>query len=1149
MSSNVILFFILLIIACPVALQAQKKITITEKDISPKKALDMASQQSGYPILFKIKDLKGGHNVSLSFNEASLYEVLIEICKDQPFIFLLTDGCVYIEPRSQNTPKENPLQLITVRGLILNEYNEMVSGVKIKVIGTTDSTTSNASGRFYFNQVNPNAFLQVTGLLIDTAYVPVQNQAFIPILVKYKVGSLAQVTVKANTGYQRIPVPRATGSFWVQEKMINGYPNIVQSMIGNSPGLLGVTNKTDGINQPTYFTLGARVTIHGNPDPLLVVDNFIYQGLITDINPQDIESIVFLKDAAAAAIWGAQSGNGVIVITTKSGQYNRSAHLSFDAFTTVGSEPNAYYGNIMNSSERINVDTFLFEQNYYRALEKFTSPAFSPVVELLIKHRKKKVSDDEKEETLKAWSLQDLRKDKETYFYRKSFSRNLSLNLSGGGKQFAYFLSGSYLDAFPELHRSYEQRKTATFSGVFRPYEKIGLSTNISYTNHEQQNTDPVDDVAPPYAQLADQNGNPLSYPFLRRQSYVDTTVPKYNLLPWSYFPLDEFRLRDKTTKDENLRVQLTGKVKLFEKIIPNLEASFYTQYQSVSSSIRNLRNKHSYYVRDLVNSFTQPGQNGNQRPIVWGPILETVKNKNTITDYRFLLSYNKTWPNQNNLTILTGTDQMRVKGEVIPNLVYNYDPSRPNGQLNVDYNTRFTMLYNPNATERIPSASLGRTFLNSFRSYYAIGNFNLKNQYYFSASARIDKSNMFGSKINDNTIPLFSSGFGWNISSASFYKWQKILEILKFRATIGTTGNVPVSVAMFPSYTDAGNNDNGDRMAIANIPPLASTKWEKVLTLNLGADFRFKNNFLSGSLNWYRKNAQDLLAYQAFDATTGNSSVTGNVASMLTDNIDLTLNTQNINRKFQWNSTLLFSFLKEKVTASQEPLREAWEYCDLRYQTIVPGKPLYGIYSFQYAGTDTANGDPVGYYQGNKSKDYSSIVSSRGYNTLRYHGRSSPSIFGSIGNEFIWRNFMLSVLVTYKLGYYYRRPSIDYDAVFKGASPPGSGDIAQRWTPDRHSEIPSLIANNDKNRDFLYNYSEILVQKGDHFRLYNVQFSYEVKKEFLARLRLGACTLYVNASNLAILWRAGDKTIDPDQIIGYPAGRQFSFGIKGHFR
>jgi hypothetical protein len=353
----------------------------------------------------------------------------------------------------------------------------------------------------------------------------------------------------------------------------------------------------------------------------------------------------------------------------------------------------------------------------------------------------------------------------------------------------------------------------------------------------------------------------------------------------------------------------------------------------------------------------------------------------------------------------------------------------------------------------------------------------------------------------------------------------------------------------MYPSYTDAGYNANGDRMAIANNPPLASTKWEKVLTMNLGADFRFKNNFLSGTLNWYRKNAQDLLAYQSFDGTTGNSSVTGNVASMLTDNIDLTLYSQNISRKFQWNSSLLFSFIKEKVTASQDPLQEAWKYCDQRYQTIVPGKPLYGIYSFRYAGTDKITGDPIGYYEDKPSTTYGAIVETRGYNTLRYHGRSSPSIFGSIGNEFTWRGLMLSVLVTYKLGYYYRRPSINYDAVFQGASPPGSGDFAQRWRPDQDSNIPSMVYPNDKNRDFLFNYSEYLVQKADHIRLYNVQFSYDIKKELLARLGLGACTLYINASNLGILWRAGDKTIDPDQITGYPAGKQFSFGLKGHIR
>ncbi len=1144
------LVFILSLIVHPFALQAQKKINIHDQDISPKRAIKTISKQSGYQFIIKPKALKNAHNLPLFLTDANLKEALEVLSKDQPFTCRVEKDCIYIEPRTENSTKQIPSSLITVHGLIHNEYNEVAYGVKIRVAGTNDTTTSNATGRFRLDGVNPIAYLEVTGVLIDTVLIPVQNRTFIPIATKYKAGNLTQVTVQANTGYQSIQIQRATGSFWVLGQMINGSSNITQTMIGRTPGFLGVTNKTEGINQPTYFTLGARVTIHGNPNPLIIVDNFIYHGRITDINPMDIESIVFLKDADAAAIWGSRAGSGAIVITTKSGQYGHLPHFSFDAFTTIGSEPDAFYGNIMSAGDRIDTDILWFNNQNYRALDKLKFPAFSPVIELLIQNQKGTVSIDQLNETLNKWRLQDNRKDKDTYYYRKSYSRNLSLNLSGGGKQFTYFLSGSYLDGFPEIHHSYEQRKTATVALQSRPFENISLSTNLSYNSYEERNTHPIDDVTSPYAQYTNQNGSPVDFPFLRRNAFTDTIVKKLNLLPWNYSQLTEFALRDQSRKNENLRVQISGTAKILPKLFNGLEALFYTQYQVSSSSIRELKNKHSQYVRDKVNSFTQPGPNGNKLPIEWGHILETTIHKNSITDYRFLLNYYKTWPNQNNLTFLIGTDKMHVKGEIVPRLIYNYEESRPNGQTNIDYDTPFPMLYNSDSRERIPAAPRGRTFLNSFRSYYAIANTSIKNQYYFSASARIDQSNLFGSKFHDNTLPLFSCGFAWSISSASFYKWQKILEILKFRSTIGTTGNVPADVAMYPSYTDAGYNINGDRMAIANNPPLSSTKWEKVLTLNLGADFQFKNKFLSGTLNWYRKDARDLLAYQPFDGTTGNSSVTANVAAMLSDNIDLTLYSQNIKGNFQWNSSFIFSFIKEKVTESKAPLKEAWEYCDQRYLTIVPEKPLYGVYSFKYAGTDKATGDPIGYHEDKQSTSFSPIVKMRGYNTLRYHGRSTPRMFGSIGNELTWSGMTLSVLVTYKLGYFYRRPSIDYDAVFKGASPPGSADIEHRWqSPGQETNVPSMIYTTNKDRDFLYNYSEVLVQKADHLRLYNIGFSYDLKKEPLVKFGLGACTLYVNASNLVILWRAGDKKIDPDQITGYPPARQFSFGIKGHFR
>lgn len=268
----------------------------------------------------------------------------------------------------------------------------------------------------------------------------------------------------------------------------------------------------------------------------------------------------------------------------------------------------------------------------------------------------------------------------------------------------------------------------------------------------------------------------------------------------------------------------------------------------------------------------------------------------------------------------------------------------------------------------------------------------------------------------------------------------------------------------------------------------------------------------------------------------------------MTSRNIDLVVETQNINRMLRWNSSFLLTHQKDHVIRTGDTLQPAWAYCEPGFLTAVPGKPLYGIYSFPFTGLDTA-GNPLGK---NKSTDYTTMLGTNGYDSLTYHGRSTPSLFGSFTNNFYWKQFSLSVTLLYKFYYYFRRNSVNYYNIFNGSSK-GSADFNQRWQKgkENNTTVPSMpvTATPDPDRDLFYKYSSALIERGDHIRLQNINLTYDLGRKTVNKLYLRTGNFYVNCSNVGIVWRANKHQIDPDKLTGYPQPAIFTIGFKGTFK
>jgi hypothetical protein len=395
--------------------------------------------------------------------------------------------------------------------------------------------------------------------------------------------------------------------------------------------------------------------------------------------------------------------------------------------------------------------------------------------------------------------------------------------------------------------------------------------------------------------------------------------------------------------------------------------------------------------------------------------------------------------------------------------------------------------------------------------------------------------------------VPLWSGGLAWDISKERFYHFRG-LPFLKMRITDGYTGNVDRNLSAYTTANvNGGVNSYGTITATIINPPNPTLRWERINIFNAGLDFATSGGKLGGTVEYFIKSGTDLIGPSPIDPTTGVSVFQGNSANMRDHGVDITLHADHNIGAVRWNSVLLFSYVLDKVTNYKVQLGSVGDY--LGPATINPlvGHPLYSVYALRWKGLDPTNGNPIGFLNGKDTTDYGSILSSANLGDLLYKGPVNPPLFGSWRNNFSWRQWGLSFNIIYKLGYVFRRNSILYYSVSVGASP-GHPDYERRWQhsgDEKFTNVPSMTYPPDPNRDEFYQNSEVLIVKGDHIRLQDVQLSYDWDKQNHPRLPLKLIRLYLYANNVGILWKANRAGIDPDYVSGMPAPRTLAFGVK----
>lgn len=1031
-------------------------------------------------------------------------------------------------------------QRTTIEGHVRSLLDKSpLEAVSVENHDGNETTLTDNEGFFRLRALSGIKRIKISSVGFETQVVELtEDDTAFEVFLKPKENELEEVVV--NTGYQRIPKDRSAGAFEQigqrdLQKVVG--PNIINRL----EGLSSIAFDKEP-NRPSITVRGIS-TIHGNTAPLIILDDFPYEGNINNINPSDIESITILKDAQAASIWGARAGNGVIVLTTKKGKYDQRTKINASMNIQVADKPDLMKLNQIGTEDLIALETFLFEQGHYRSSEiSVGRPKLSEVVELLIAERDGLIVDADAR--LDALSHLDIRRDYMDNMYGYGLNQQYALNIEGGGDWFRYALFGGHDENADNLLAGL-RRTNIRSRNEFKVSKKLTMHADISYsdnyTTSGRSGYSPSGDLRL-YDRLTSDDGSPQSH-YRLRKGYVDTAGAGV-LLDWLYYPLTDHKYDRRSGRTHHLLTNLG----LRYELIKGLTVDVKYQHEKQRYQDEQFYGLQSFYTRDMINRFTAidalTGQVDYRVPM--GAIVDESNTTVVSRNGRLQMNYNGSW-GKHAVYAIAGGELRDIMREGSINRIYGFDEN-----VYTVSNVDFRSSYPDYITQRMTYIrnGQGRTLNNNrYVSQYLNAAYTYATRYSLSGSVRRDASNLFGVKTNDKWQPLWSIGANWKVSDEAFFPKFGLSEF-KMRLSYGSNGNVDPSRSAVTTlfYTSAGALTNRQQAVISQFSnPLL--RWEKTSMANIAVDAVSRNGSISGSVDYYRKWGNDLFGSAPVDYTAvPRQELVRNLANMAGEGVELSMRSRLVERRnFSWNNQLIFNWQKNRISDYYTQSEYAYQAVGNGRIILTPfeGFPMYGIFSYRWGGLDNA-GNPQGVLNGEQSIDYNALrEASR--DDLVFNGPSVPRYFGALNNTFRWSDFELFLSLSYKFGHYFRRLSVDdIDLVSMTNLGQGSGDHSLRWRftgDEAKTVVPSFIYPVDSRRTDFYTHSEVLVEKGDHIRFNNITLSYARNLRLAGKDMVLRC--FLNATDLGIIWRANDKKLDPDYFSNrLPPTKKIALGI-----
>lgn len=1078
------------------------KVNISGNSLTVGNFIDQIEKQTDYLFVYSKNEVNINEAVAVKSGDKSVAECLTEAFKNSDVKYAFENDYIVL---TKNASPSIPQSVKKISGVVKDSKGESVIGANVVVKGTTNGTITDIDGKYTLD-VPAGAILQVSYIGYLTKDISVGSQSTINVELLEDTQTLDEVVV---VGYGTMRKSDVTGSISVTkgDEIVKSQSfSALENLRGKASGVNIFSNSAQpGASQSRVIIRGVS-TINSSSNPLYVVDGVVMEDFYL-VNPNDIERIEVLKDASAAAIYGARGANGVIMVTTKRGMSgSEGTKVSYQGSVSLGTV--ARYMDTLNGQEW--TDTFmqgLENENKWQGKNWSLNRA--------------DWFNDSRYFDSNGNPLYDTNWQKEAT--HTAVSHNHQLNIQQGGKKSSMGAFLNYTDQQGVMLNTYMKRLNAKVAYDASPKDWLSTSVNLM-VNHTWGRSTPetgggqdarrtmIEFV--PWMPVYDANGD--------YTNYASSTLGSSLGFESMANPVDILN----NQKRMNYNTQIFGNATLTFHLLPGLDL------KTLFGVDAHKKNYKYYSSVHLVNLSSPNGY------------AEMSNTNTTFWQEETYLNYNNTF-GKHRINAMAGLSwQERI---------YDYATMNNNG-----YSDDFFEYNNMGAAKNLNSmgSDWNRWAMNS---YFVRGAYTYDDKYSATVTARVDGSSKFG---KDNKYAFFpSAGLAWNISNEDFLKDNEVINALKLHTSYGLTGNSEIDPYTSLSSVSSGTllND-GAREAYTYVSTLgnSSLKWEKTAQWDLGFNLNLYKNRLNFDISYYYKKTTDLLLSRPVPYSTGFTSVMDNIGSVQNKGLDIMVNSVNVNSKdFSWSSTLNMNYNKNEVLKLGENNEDILSNGFLNgYAILRVGEPLSSFYGYERLGVYTTQDFDNGLCE------MKQIGRAKRSADRKILGKGLPDWTGSFINEFRYKNIDLTIDMQFVMGVeslqQFYHSAYDRFGITNGLSDI-LYDAYDGTNPETMQQAVYLSNSGHAGQDTMSDSQ--WVSDGSYLRANLIQLGYTFAPQACKTLGVSNLRVYASVNNAFLLCSSDFNGYDPEgtsqgtsqwgqnmYFFQYPKPRTWTLGLNVTF-
>ncbi len=1065
--------------------------------------------------------------VDLKVENENINQILDDLLASSDYTYKIFDNNLIVISLKDNLEDQADPQHFIVKGTVTDEKGNPVPGVTVLIKGTSTGTTTDVKGNFTIEAENAQSILMFSFIGYINQEVTVGNRSQINITLQENVVGLEEVVVVGYGVQKKVSMTGAVSS--VSSAKLEEIPtsNLSNTLAGRAPGIT-ISNSSGFVGASSDILIRGKGT-YNNTNPLYVIDGIISDKTSFDVlDPNEVENVSFLKDAASASIYGSRAANGVVLVTTKKGKIQKPVFSYKGSYT------------VQETTKPIQSYTATQELQYAND-EAVTYGNTEPYGSEIFDYFKDK-----------NYNLMD-------YLWRTPASQQHDLSVSGGSEKMTYYMLVGYNKSEGSFYNTDYNRYNFRSNVTSQINKYLSISFNLS-GNQRSINRFywPYDDAESTTLQdfyRATFNWTRL-YPFYVLADGTPTTdrLKGYPVNVWHPVELvynGGYRKMVYRTLNGIFRVDL--KI----PFVKGLSTSFMANYIADDYNNKNFVKFNKAYL-------FQHGSTTN--PFVPGAIDFSQYSVHNLSSSYENVNHNTSFNNSYQLNWFLNYDRVFGKHTVSGTVVYEQQSAKGTSlygyagnllsssvdQIFAASQSSDTRWFSGEESETARASWIGRL------------HYEYSGKYIAEFSGRDDGSYIFPESTRWGFFP--SGSLAWRISKENFFHIPYVSN-LKIRGSIGTAGNDNVSAFQFQNNYVLGDSyafGSGIGTGIkAGTPPNTNITWEKSINYDAGFDFGLFNDRLTGEFDYFYRYSYDILKdrIRVVPATYGADLSSENYARMDVRGIEFALNYNNNIGEFNYSIGGNIGWAKDKVLYIDEAEGlEKWRSAIGHPQDRLWGYDDYGLIRNQ----TTLDGLPSGYTQFGDSPTLGAIRFKDIRGTNRTEGADGkidandetwlsdnaiPRINYGINFDAEWKGFSLSLLFQ-GVGAYdkmVRTMNTSSGGVFQVGSRPYFELWTDHWTEERPNAKYPRAAGWGASQ-YGWEASRFWMRNGAYLRLKNLNFAYTIPQKWTSSFGIDKCQIYLNATNLFCI--SGFKETDPEQyaLDSYPIMKSFTGGLSINF-